>query len=1065
MGDSSLLPPKVSSPGLHPQNKPNLPSHAQTGIQSPWFMQRPQGSGIDTTAFSFAKPAIHRQSFTLSKPPRLPTVNSIPLGHSLPLELPKPPLGQPNHRDELQRTRILSHVEPRPQHTEGQIPNSDFSDLGNADSFLPVILCRKKSSPVGTEVTSPRPKPRAETTQQQTPVTNNASKVAAAANHKNPEKGRVVPDSTSSGSSHNQVEKADAVTPLDPAFHEKELQKNDFLITKVPGQTRKTMPTRRQRSISFSKVEPHQLNEDNLFELLIRKMKQREEKEAAVAAMNCQMETENTSLKDENQGLRQQLHVSQLRLQKSTEESKASRCLLSEWKSKIRNFKQVVNELGHGYDALHDEANRHRETVLALAKEKDDLTRAIDQTKIRISQAEGMIVTQQNQISESEKTIASLEHALSASRVAEESANSQLSEQKRRTVTLESYIQNYALAHKRQLDLMKKDQESLTVKFATGLMTVTRDSASSREAVLLAIKDAYEDCRSSILSMSERFSEEQENVAEFTVQAHDVVSRIDSLSSRFSENIEGGIKINNGVAKTLQKKFQEIECHLSPDSPMFKLLCQNDTSYVALKGKFKTLEPTLNALGTSARALTTKEDTLIQELATFSKNLVDTQAPRNNPVLELELANKVSENTRLQIQLHDLSSKVVALQKSLDDKETLIQDTQRCLVDVNAKQETADRQRKQLEAEKGTLQQEFAATEKRIRLELGKQNAELIEQMRTEHQAEINGFQKEKEDIEEVSGKLINQLRGIQSSLIDAKRLLDEQGREHKALQLQETEQQIENLEKFDVESKAQLEIQRTEIEKFQELDATSRAENSDLRDQLEQAQQRIHDLEAQPCFPIKPEDIKAPQPTHIVPFATIESQLLGQQTASQYGESYDFTMLFMSDDQCPTPINKGTTQDPPQDQPENLDIDSGPQPGPSSKDPSLISSDKLILSPNKKRKGVNFEPGNATKKGKESLNVQPAASQSQKEVEENPNKASKHTHKWTYSRIQSPTMEKQHEQTGVPAHAATADRRSSPKSLVSASSAPAVTQPKARTTRGRRKGRGQQYDARFQEV
>ncbi|KAJ5646940.1 hypothetical protein N7490_003312 [Penicillium lividum] len=1027
-------------------------------------MQRPQSSGIDTTAFSFAKPAIHRQGFTLSKPPKLPAVNSIPLENSLPLELLKPPLGQSNHRDLLQRNRIPSHVEPRPQHTEGQIPNSDFIDLGNADRFLPVILCREECSPVETEVTSPRPNPRAEISQQRTPVTINTSKVSAAANHKSTEKGkRNVPGSTSFGSSHNQVEKEDAVTPLGPAFHEKELEKNDFLKSKGPGQTRKTKPTRRQRSISFSKVEPQQLNEDNLFELLIRKMKQREEKEAAAAAMNRQMETENTFLKDENQGLRQQIHAAQSRLQKSTEESKASRCLLSEWKSKIRNFKQVVNELGHGYDTLHDEASRHRETVLILAKEKDDLTRAIDQTKIRISQAEGMSTIQQNQISESEKTIAALEHALSSSRVAEESANSQLSEQKRRTVTLESYIQNYALAHRRQLDLMKEDQESLMVKVATGLVTVTRDSTSSKDAILLAIKDAFEDCRSSILSLSEKFSEEQGNVARFTVQAHNVVSRIDSLSSRFSENIEGGIKINNGVAKSLQKKFQEIECHLGPDSPMFKLLCQSHTSHVALNVKFETIEPTLNALGTSAKALTMKEDTLINELAIFSKKLVDVQAPRENPVLELELANKFSENTRLQIQLHDLSSKVDALQKSLDDKETLTRDTQRCLADVTAKQETADRQIKQLEAEKATLQREFEATEKRIRLELGKQNAELIEQMRTEHQAEILGFQKEKEDIEEVSGKLINQLGGIQSSLIDAKRLLDEQGRENKAL-LQETEKQIENLEKADVESKAQLDAQRTEIEKFQELDATSRAENSDLRDQLEQAQQKIQDLEAQPCFPIKPEDIKAPQPTHIVPFATIESQLLGQQTASQYGESYDFTMLFMSDDQCPTPMNKGITQDPPHDKPENLDIDSGPQPGPSSKDSSLFSSDKLMRSPNKKRKGVNFEPGNATKKGKESLNIQPAASQSQKEVEEHPNKASKHTHKRTYSRIQSPTTEKQHEQTDVPAHAATADRRSSPKGLVSASSAPAVTRPKARTTRGRRKGRGQQYDARFQE-
>lgn len=165
--------------------------------------------------------------------------------------------------------------------------------------------------------------------------------------------------------------------------------------------------------------------------------------------------------------------------------------------------------------------------------------------------------------------------------------------------------------------------------------------------------------------------------------------------------------------------------------------------------------------------------------------------------------------------------------------------------------------------------------------------------------------------------------------------------------------------------------------------------------------------------------------------------------------------MLFMSDDQSPSTPSKAIFTDYAIDNPENPDNDSEPQqPDQGDKGPALFGSVKLNSSPNKKRKGVNFEPTRATKKGKEPMEVPPAASQPEKEPEEHPNKVSKHIHKWTYSRVHSSATEIQQEQIRVRAHTAKADRRSSPKGLVSASSAPAVTRLRTRN-RGRRRGRG----------
>ncbi|KAJ5928320.1 hypothetical protein N7466_007276 [Penicillium verhagenii] len=1029
-------------------------------------MQPPQKFGIDTTAFSFSKPAINRQNFSLRKPPKYPSANVTPQESSLPLETPKKPEAPSQCRQKapIPSACLPSIADPEPHHLDDEIPDEDLLSVRDVELLIVKEPDREVLPPVEVEDIIVQSKPsKSQVTAtvdsvRETPIAQSCNE-----NTKTKKK-KTAPLSTSFVPTKIPQEGMTTADRVRSPFHDEVPPMNELPTSKGSTQVRKRKSNRRQRSISVSKADPQNLNEVTLFELLIAKIKQREENEAAENAMHHEVETQNTLLSKQNQDLRQQIHLAQLRLQKTVEESKANRSLLSEWKSKIRSFKQVVNELGRGYDDLRNEANEQRERALSLEKEGSDLTTDICQTKVRISQAEEMIDSQQKRIFEDDKAIAVLEQALSGSRKGEENAKLQLSEQKKRVVMLEAYIQNFAMAHTKQIGLMKEGQEILIERFTKGLDAVTHDSSSVKDAVLLAIADAFGTCQSTIMSLTNKFSEEQINVEEFTREAHDVVSRIGSLSSQFSENIEGSIRVNNGVAKTLRAKIEEIQCLLGPKSSMMTRLDQCDSSCAALKTNLDTIEPKINALGNSAKALTATESSLVQDLESFSKKLADAQLQTNNPVLEKELAGKFAENTHLQIQLHDLGSKVDTLQQALSDKGRLIQDSQNSLAEITAKQQMAESQNRQLEAGKAALRLEFETAEKNMRQEFSKRNAELIDQLRNEHEAELRVFQKEKDDIEEVSQTLIVQLEGIQNSLIEAKTLVDEHGKERKAL-LEDTGQQIQDLKKSDEESKAQLEAQRAEIEKFQELDAISRVENSELRDHLEQAQQKIKDLEQKSTFITNAEEIKAPQPTHIVPFAAIENQLLGRPGTSQYGESCDFAMLFMSDDQsAPTPIDKSTLQDPPLDNSKNAGKDGGPQkPVSKSADP-VVTPVKLNQSTNKKRKGVNFEPVKDTSKATDSMDVQPAASQPQKEPEEHPNKVSKHIHKWTYSRIQSSTSEVKQEQISMPSRGATSDRRSSPKALVSASSAPALTQPRTRNTRGRRKGRGQQYDARFQD-
>lgn len=262
-----------------------------------------------------------------------------------------------------------------------------------------------------------------------------------------------------------------------------------------------------------------------------------------------------------------------------------------------------------------------------------------------------------------------------------------------------------------------------------------------------------------------------------------------------------------------------------------------------------------------------------------------------------------------------------------------------------------------------------------------------------------------------------------------------------------------------------QLTIQREEIQKFQELDATSRVENSDLRDRLEQAEQKVHDLEQRATHQVE-EDAEAPSAAGILPFAAIQKKLPSHPDTSVYDESCDFAMLFMSDEPCPSNQEENSPQKPSRKAQDvsTYDIENLSQ-SQRSRQPSMSAPEGVIPpARTKKRKAVNFKPQKSENKKNKASKTNPPESEVQSvtrtiesQVENSP-KVSRHTQKWTYSRVHSSsaTHIQKEQTTKVPLRTENTERRSTPKGMVSASSSQAAARPPTRS-RGRRQSRGVQ--------
>lgn len=258
----------------------------------------------------------------------------------------------------------------------------------------------------------------------------------------------------------------------------------------------------------------HQLTEDNLFEMLIGRIRQREENEIAVANLQRRIEFQNLELRQENHDLHQQLETGHLRLERMDTEVKKNQARLQDWKLKIRKFKQVVDELGHDHDILKDENERFKATAASLEKEKSVLFQAVDNAKLQIARAEETAEEQRKEISEKEKSIALLQQSLTAAEDQDECTKAELISERNRSATLESYIQNYAIAQAKQIGLIRDDQVKLAQDLEKELGSVVFNMTTVKDNTLSETRTAFETCHASIQALTEKFSKEMSEVQE-----------------------------------------------------------------------------------------------------------------------------------------------------------------------------------------------------------------------------------------------------------------------------------------------------------------------------------------------------------------------------------------------------------------------------------------------------------------------------------------------------------------------------------------------------------------------
>ncbi|KGO58947.1 hypothetical protein PEX2_093020 [Penicillium expansum] len=811
------------------------------------LLQRPESSGIDVIDFSFGKPASHKPSYSrnLTKQTTMPhpAIDNArssresmveEAGRKHQLTRPDTPLNARSVGKEGIFRAAIPARQPVFSQPPSRLSTVAESNKDNGSRSTPGDLGKQSFGQEQAVTNTPR------------------ETISPVERVVDPSQERVV-DIEKTGEGNSALPEAPPVQH--PHKERQEIPENpcsrvplkaihNQLQTSKRRHTLEKEASSKQQAPLFGGKNGVQLSEDDLFELIITRMRQREESEQAAAVIQRQVTDENKALKEENFNLQDRLKKCQGQLAKTSSESRSQRAQIDKWKAKLGTFKGVLNELGREYGAVRGQAKELKEATMSLDREKSEIQHILDEIRLKVSDSAETMQDQRERLSISEGTVASLREALDHSEKRGDLIKAQLSNEQKRIATLETYIQNESQSQSRYLALVRNDQRKMLEKLDSAYELFTTSCFKSQDNILSKLSPGLENCLASIQGLKEQCSAETMNVQDFTNSVHEATSRFNSLAAQVANDVDRSTEMSKNVFQALQEALHAIEGNLGPYSSIFKQLANSESCYGNLQQQLQSVEPMLGSLDSSIKAVGITETDLVRGLETFGQKLSEARIPAGNPVLEMEISNKFAENTQLQLKLQEISIEAESLRKQLANKSSENQHLQHALTETVTNEQASRSQNARLEIEKTALRGELELLEQRIREELGAANTKLQGQMKGKFEEQIQDLETEKARLEREFNNLQVQLATVQSSLAETEKTAEDERLEKASLH-HESQNRIEEL-KISC-SKYITEVKANEVETnlLKSSEASLLAEKEKLLEQLERARGKTTELAA----------------------------------------------------------------------------------------------------------------------------------------------------------------------------------------------------------------------------
>lgn len=269
-------------------------------------------------------------------------------------------------------------------------------------------------------------------------------------------------------------------------------------------------PVSRDHSSLSSHSQP---SEEDLFYLLIHKLKKREETEVAATTLRDQLYAQIRDFKSTNSKLREQLKDVEQRYNKQETEKLAQKSIIERWKLKLNKLGNLMSSIGGDQEIIKKEGEHIRKEQVSLNTEKQEIYNEIRILSDNTNGIEKKLGQHKAQLSGIHCEFSSLEQSLFSAKDKIADRESALGHERNRVAILEGFIRNQSNKIQKQSVAIHRSQLETASKLGSICERIDHGEESTHTALNTEVIPAIHACREAVGSLSKKESLERSHLA------------------------------------------------------------------------------------------------------------------------------------------------------------------------------------------------------------------------------------------------------------------------------------------------------------------------------------------------------------------------------------------------------------------------------------------------------------------------------------------------------------------------------------------------------------------------
>ncbi|QVM07251.1 hypothetical protein D8B26_001955 [Coccidioides posadasii str. Silveira] len=761
--------------GLSPTSKKVLGHCAVKVVTSPskdfrTLIARPPNSSLDgNSSFHFARPTHPAPSFSIRPLPRAARGDGgIGRGISVPIA------ANISAMSSMEQNSSQNDITPTVESTEGDLGNEPSStspqpQFEPMQAFAATQSCPNASPDtnlcIDSQAREAEPRVRSKR------IANSLTKeTAPLMRHELPESVRQLSRATSISSNNNPMHTSEPRLNRErcTSHNERSARSSSTsgsTTSKISKQQRLRTPSRLSKDTGKTSSLPSQPSEEDLFYLLIHRLKKRDQVEAATAALREETEKKLREVNEENEALKSQLREAEDRCHAQETQNTAQRNIIERWKVKLGKVKSLVAIIGNDHEILRKDGHFLKSAQIALVRGKHQLQTDLRHLKCGTDHLSKAITQQRAELASMQAKFTVLEQSLALRDNRLENSEKLLEREKNRTSTLEAFIRNHSNRGLKQIALLQQTQTetaSNVGNLAERIKNLLTESQSTIKAELgLQLKP----CLEILETLSKPESIDLAQLAQIDKALRDISMKVDSQNQKTELHAASGFDVQNQQASRIIQQLSDMRVFFEESFTASIKLADTKQTNGMLQEKVKIAEATLAQINVENAILKETESILRNDVSALQKEVESLQ---NQLADACQSSEDRHELSKLRIQFKEISAVLDDATAKLKAKEEEVSKLEAGLSETKSRLQNSETQIVNLETEKAKFEKDTISIENRVRAEFTKASLLSTEQNRAWFEQQLHQIKREKATAEKSANMLKEQTALLKSKLAAA---------------------------------------------------------------------------------------------------------------------------------------------------------------------------------------------------------------------------------------------------------------------------------------------------------